>query len=171
MGLHGFQPMTPLSAALALCSYMQTQHRVPRATECVASTVGVHWTTLYKVLPRDASGEVSAYQGSTFSAVVMAALQIANLRLSGQYEPFLEPTLPTIKMRTCIGKRGNGQDCGRQFPDQGPHVRKCDACRKARYEWEDLTETTVRRIELRRFGAGLGGWDMDGDDLMDLDGV
>lgn len=170
MGLHGFPPTSPLSAALALCSYMQLLGRVPRTDECVPSTMGMHYRTLYRVLPRGDGAERALHQGGDFSAIVSAALELTGLRMSGKEEPFLEPVMPTIKMRQCIGKKFNGKDCTRTFPDQGPHVRKCEHCRKTHYEGEDAIDTTVRRVELQRFGFGRGGWEYDLDELIEWEG-
>ena len=170
MGLHGFQPTSPLSAAMALCSYMQTLGRVPRVEECVPSAMGMHYMTLLRVLPRGNGAERPHWRGGDFSALVSAALEITGLRFSGKQEPFLEPTMPTVKMRQCIGKKFNGKDCTRTFPDQGPHVRKCDQCRKTHYEGEDNLDTTVRRVELARFGFGRGGWEYDLDELIEWEG-
>ena len=167
MSRHGFPPTSPMSAALALCNYMQTLGRVPETRECVTSTVGLHYVTLRRVLPRGDGAERPLHHGGEWSAIISAALEIAGMYMNPSKEPFLEPTLPPVKMRRCLGKKFNGTDCTHTFPDQGAHVRKCDACRKVHREDEGAIETTVRRIELQRFGFGRSGWDYDLDEIVD----
>ena len=167
MSRHGFPPTSPLSAALALCSYIQTLGRIPETRECVTSAMGLHYVTLRRVLPRGDGAERPLHHGGEWSAIVSAALEIAGLRLNPGKEPFLEPTLPTIKMRRCLGKKFNGTDCTQTFPDQGAHVRKCDVCRRAHRDDVDMTDTMVRSVEMQRFGFGRGGWEYDLDELVD----
>lgn len=135
---------TPLSAALTLVSWIQTNKRFPSPRECRASTVGIHWTTLYNVLP-----------GSSFSAMVSAALDIAGMCLTGKEEPFLSPEIPQVKIRRCLGAH-----CDATFPDQGAHVRFCERCRKRISDSVvEEPDPLVTRADMRRFGIGMADWD------------
>lgn len=132
MGLHGFPPISPLSAAYTLVSWAEMHGRFPMATECRPAQGLHHWNVYYRAL-----------HCSTFSGVVSAAIDLVSAALSAA----------PVKMRTCLGS-----DCDARFPDVGPHIRLCPQCRKHR-GMEPAMAGTVRRVELKRWGADLRHWD------------
>ena len=132
MGLHGFAPISPLSAAYTLVSWADDHGRFPRATECRPAQGLHHWNVYYRT-----------FCCSTFSSVVSCALDIVSAMCSA----------PSVKMRQCLGV-----GCDARFVDQGPSIRLCQRCRKKRGV-ED--SPSIGYDDLRRWGVSVHEWRED----------
>ena len=128
-------PMSPLSAAQTLATWIARHQRFPVEGECVASNGLLHWGTVYKLFP-----------GSCFSARISAALALPGVvaHLDG----------PAVKLRPCLGP-----GCNVSFWTT-PDVRLCPACHKKGRQREDETveDSAVARVNLRRWGVGMSDW-------------
>lgn len=129
MGLHGFPPMSPLSAATMLVSWADEHGRFPRATECRPAQGLCHWNVFYRT-----------FHASTFSHVVSAALTLVSA--------VIMPVSSIAAQRQCLR-------CDAAFPDEGRHVRLCTACRK---KVGAETTPSVTRSDLRTIGVTVRDW-------------
>jgi hypothetical protein len=125
---------TQLSAALTIWNWILAHGRPPKAQECRKKNGLLGYDLYYRV-----------FATSNFSAGVIP--MVSALCGSG------------VKMRRCLGYTARNDDCPNTFPDQGPHVRFCEQCRRA-----EGTPTThhipahIERLSKRQMGIGLGGW-------------
>ena len=120
MGLHGFPPISPLSAAHVLVSWADVHGRFPMATECRAVQGLPHWNVFYRT-----------FHCSTFSGILSMAQHLVQTTTSAV----------SVKMRTCLGP-----GCEATFKDEGAHVRMCTQCRR-QAGTDDMS--MVGRSELR----------------------
>jgi len=129
MGLHGFPPISPLSAATMLVSWAEEHGRFPRATECRPAQGLCHWNVFYRT-----------FHASAFSHVVSAALTLVSAAMA--------PAVSSTAQRQCLR-------CDAPFPDEGRHIRLCTRCRKQNGV---ASLEHVTRHELRSMGAAVREW-------------
>ena len=134
---HGFDAISPLSAALTIVYFSQVHGRLPHAREC-------HATESHGLL-LSRKTYTRAFRVSTFEQVLSAIPDV----LSG------------LSWYTCLGK-----DCTNRFPKVQSNVRFCESCRKKREHDVDTTwldAPFVHRTQLRKWGADLLGWEQSID--------
>ncbi|HEY5865373.1 MAG TPA: hypothetical protein VI542_07445 [Candidatus Tectomicrobia bacterium] len=134
-------PMSLMSAAHSLHTWMVEHGRAPLAHECRPCNGLHHWQTYYDV-----------FGVNNFSAGIIPMVSSLMAGLSAQG-----------RMRQCLGYTTHGADCPETFPDEGSHVRFCTHCRKKNEKSGDVEyqiPVQVQRLTLRELTRGGGGWDI-----------
>ena len=129
---HGFDAITPLSAALTLAAFAQYEGRYPTTREC-------DYASAYPGLLLSRETYIRAFSVSTFRQALDKVSQV----LSG------------ITYYTCLG-----HNCNRRFIKTQSNIRFCEPCRtKQRHNDARQLEPGVRVTDLRRWGADIAGWE------------
>lgn len=153
MGLRGFAPTTPLSAAMTLANWIATKGRPPTFRECSAGNSLNHPDFYYR-----------KFQTSSFASAITAALDMVRNPpiLSTSASPVSaivgQTSAVARRYKKCLG------DCGHMILDEGHHVRFCMSCRKEINRRErngdalDI-EYPLSRRTLRKVSFDLGGFE------------
>ena len=129
---HGYDAVSPISAALTLLDFASAYGRWPHAREC----------------------EGPRRQGILFSRTTYC--KIFQVSTFGQVIALVSSVVSGCVWYTCLGHH-----CTVTFPRTQTNIRFCAACRKKMDTDEDpwSAHAAVSRPQLRRWGADLDGWD------------
>ncbi len=150
MGRRGFQATSPLSAALTLTTWMETEGRWPMTKECQPSN-GLHHAGFYYKI----------FTVSCFSHALRKAIDLASGLTMMSAIPLHDTTVHAQlpRQKRCLG------DCGRMIVDEGAHVRFCRECSQERNRQQReegpqyFVDTMLSRSTLKRLGVQQGGWE------------
>ena len=159
MGKRGFAPMSPISVALCLVSWIDMNGRRPNSRDCRNSHELPHHQTFYRLFGSAGSFGIIIAEAERIGRTFLIETQT----YSDSTKNIVSfSTISSVKIRTCIGREKNGQDCQVRFPDEGAHIRLCHSCRLRLSGKKghniDFIEPAVNRVELRQlFGIYYDG--------------
>ena len=158
MGKRGFAPMSPISVAISLVSWIDTHGRRPNSRDCCSAKELPHHQTFYRLFGSAGSFGLMIAEAERIGRYLNTTLALSN-GVQKNAVCVLSTTMTTassVKIRTCLGRNGRGRDCGVRFPDEGPHIRLCRTCRtrlfgEKRHNDVSPVEPMVSRVQLQRW--------------------